>query len=156
MKVGVESSVGDAPPPRAVMRIVNPMMRFVLRTPLARLIRPLALLDFEGRRTGRHRQVVVGWHLIEGAPVVVTPAAWRVNFAEARVATIRWRGRESSWVGTLETDPSIVARLVEQMFASGTAARSLALRVPTGHTLTPSDIVETRRGIIRFAPATTP
>ncbi|MEO8264159.1 MAG: hypothetical protein ABI706_01480 [Ilumatobacteraceae bacterium] len=72
------------------------------------------------------------------------------------MATVRWRGRESSWVGTLQTDPSIVARLVEQMFASGTSPRSLALRVPTGHTLTPSDIVETRRAIIRFAPTPTP
>ena len=153
MKAGLEPMVRDAPPPSAVMRVVNPLMRIVLRTPLAGLIRPLALLTFEGHRTARRRQIVVGWHLLDGSRVVVTPAAWRVNFAEARVATVRWRGHESAWVGSLETDPTVVAAVINQMLRSGASDRSLALRVPPDHTITAADINETRRAIIRFTPS---
>ena len=154
MRAGIEPKVRDAPPPSAVMRVVNPLMRVVLRTPMARLIRPLALLTFDGHRTARRRQIVVGWHVLEGAPIVVTPATWRVNFTEARAATVRWRGRDSAWVGTLEADPVTVAAALDQLLRNGTSDRALALHVPPGHTITSADIVETRRVIIRFRPAT--
>ena len=150
MKAGLEPMVRDAPPPSAVMRVVNPLMRIVLRTPMARLIRPLAVLTFEGHRTARRRQIVVGWHLLDGSSIVVTPATWRVNFAEARVATVWWRGQASSWVGTLEADPDSVAAALDQLLRSGTSDRALALRVPPGHAITSADVVETRRAIIRF------
>ena len=42
----------DARPPLALVRVINPTMRVVLRTPLGRLVRPVALLDFTGRRSG--------------------------------------------------------------------------------------------------------
>ena len=154
MKVSLEPTVRDARPPKVVMRIVNPLMHLVLRTPLSRLIRPLALIVFEGRRSGSRRSIVVGWHMLDGSPIVVTPAAWRTNFADPRLATVRWRGRVSSWVGRLETDPNVVAGVVDQMLRGGTSAPSLALRVPPGHTVTSADIVETCRAIIRFTPST--
>lgn len=154
MTTGLAPTVRDAPPPSAVMRIVNPLMGVILRTPMSRLMRPLALLTFEGRHTALRRRIVVGWHLLDGSPMVVTPAAWRVNFTGGRIATVRWRGTVSSWVGTLEADSATVATTVDQLLRNGTSDRALALRVPPGHTITSADIIETRRAIIRFAPAT--
>src|SRR4051794_21368801 len=43
----------DAKPPLALVRMMNPVLRLLLRTPLARALRPFALLEFTGRRSGR-------------------------------------------------------------------------------------------------------
>jgi hypothetical protein len=155
MSADIESMLHDAPPPKVVLRIVNPLIRFLLRTPAARSIGPLALLDFLGRHTAQRRRVVVGWHIIDGNPVVLTPAAWRVNFTEGRLATVRWRGHDADYVGTLETNPDIVADVVNTLLRGGSSARSLALRIPAGHTVNAADIRATRRALIRFRPVAT-
>ena len=151
MNVDIEPTVHDAPPPKAVLRVVNPLNRFLLSMPISRMIRSFALLEFAGRRTGQRRRVVVGWHVLDGTPVVLTPASWRINFTDGRLAG-RWRGRNSDFVGTLETDPAIVAGVVNSLLRGGASPRSLALRMPAGHTLTADDIVHTRRALIRFEP----
>jgi hypothetical protein len=134
------------------MRIMNPLIGLVLRSPVSRVIRPLAILRFNGRRTGVRRDVVVGWHILDGVPVVLTPALWRVNFAERRLATVRWRGHDTDYEGTLETDPKLVAGVVNRLLGSGTSPRALALGMPAGHTVTTADVVATRRAVIRFEP----
>jgi hypothetical protein len=146
------SQVVDAGPPRAVLRVINPVLRLLLRTPIARFIEPLALLEFDGRRTGRGHQVVVGWHFIDEQPLVITPANWRANFVDGRVATVRWKGNHAEFVGTLDTDPDIVAAAINTLLSHGAKPRSLALRLPAGHVLSAKDITATRRGIVRFQP----
>ena len=152
MKADIDSLVQDARPPKAALRVVNPLIRFLLRTPVARSIRPLVVLDFRGRQTAQRRRVVVGWHIVDGKPVVLTPAGWRANFTDGRPATVHWRGRDLDCVGTLETNPEIVANVVNTLLRSGTSARSLALRVPAGHTVNATDITGTRRALVRFEP----
>jgi len=146
------SDVVDAPPPQAALRIINPLLRFLLRTPISRLIKPLALLEFNGRRSGKRRRLVVGWHFIDGEPLVVTPAPWRLNFTDGHNARVRWRGNDAVVVGTLDTDPAVVAAAINTVLGGGTSPRSLALRVPAGHALSASDVTATRRAIVRFQP----
>ena len=147
------TEVGDARPPEAVLRVVNPIMRTLLRTPASRAIRGLALLRFEGRRTARRFSVVVGWHVIDDAPVVLTPASWRMNFAEGASVIVRWRGRNEELVGTLETDPMAVAAATNALLGAGTSARAIGLKLPEGHTFTAEDVIATGRSMIRFEPA---
>ena len=52
MKVATEPTVRDARPPDVVVRVTNLIVRPLLRTPAARLLSPLALLEFKGRSTG--------------------------------------------------------------------------------------------------------
>jgi hypothetical protein len=150
MKADIDSTAHDAPPPKVALRIANPLVRLLLRTPVGRLIHPLAVIEFRGRRSGRLRRIVVGWHIVGGSPVVLTPARWRANFDGGRPATVRWRGNDADYVGTLETDPAIVAATVNTMLRSGTSARALALRIPAGHTFDAADVADTRRALIRF------
>jgi hypothetical protein len=150
MKADTRATVSDAPPPKVVLRVANPLVRFLLRTPVGRVIRPLAVIEFRGRRSGQVRRIVVGWHIVAGSPVVVTPAGWRANFADSRSAVVRWRGRNADYVGTLETDPDIVADAINTMLGTGASARSLALRIPTGHTVDAADVVRTHRALVRF------
>jgi len=146
-------TVKDARPSPTVLRIANPVIRCTLHTPLARAVKTLAVIEFAGRRTGRCRRVVVGWHLLDGSPVVLTPAPWRVNFTAPALATVRWRGRQADYVGTLTTDPGIVAAAVNTLLDNGTSSRSLALGVPREHVVTIQDIIDTDRAMIRFDPA---
>ena len=146
------SLVGDARPPRLAVAALNPMLKLLLRTPLGRSIRPLALLDFTGRRSGRHFSVVVGWHSIDGLPVVITPASWRANFSGGRRATIRSRAERTELIGTLDTDPDAVAHCIAALVDAGTAPRALGLSIPEGHTITADDVRSCGRAVVRFSP----
>ena len=132
------------------MRVTNLIVRPLLRTPVARLIKPLALLEFHGRRSGQRRRVVVAWHVIDDVGFVITPARWRMNFVGGHPTTVYRRGRSTTLVGTLETDPAAVADAINRLLDDHASARSLALHIPAGHVLDTDDIVNTDRALIRF------
>jgi hypothetical protein len=155
MSVSTESTtsvVRDSRPPRVVVRVANLVVRPLLRMPVARLIKPLALLEFHGRRSGQRRRVVVAWHVIDGVGFVVTPARWRTNFIGGHPATVHRRGHSTALVGTLEPDPAAVAAALNRLLDNHTPPRSLALNIPAGHVLDAHDIASTDRALIRFEP----
>lgn len=143
--------VRDRRPPLALIRVLNPIMRTLLRTPLGRLVRPFALLEFDGRRSGRRYRVPVGWHAVGGDPVVFSPAPWRANFAGGTDVTVRLHGRRRRLVGTLVDDPGEVAAALDQMIKEGTPAARVGIVVPAGHQLTADDVRVVDRAMIRFA-----
>jgi hypothetical protein len=146
----MSTAVRDARPPAAVVGALNPIMRVLLRTPLGRLVRPLALLEFNGRHTGRRYRVPVGWYAVDGVAVVFTPAPWRVSFADGAPAVVRHRGRRQAMSGTLTTDPTEVARALRSVLASGVKPRALGLEVAADHDVTASDVAHLGRAMIRF------
>jgi len=150
MTLSTESTVRDARPPVVVVRVLNLIVRPLLRSPVARLIKPLALLEFDGRRSGRRRRVVVAWHLIDDVGFVITPARWRTNFVGGRPTTVHHRGRSMNLVGTLDTDPAAVAAVVNRLLGHHASARSFALHISDGHVLDADDIVAMDRALIRF------
>jgi hypothetical protein len=148
----VIAEVRDAPPPRLLVGPLNVVNRWFLRSPLARPVAGLALLEFSGRRTGRAYRVPVGWRVVEGGGVVITPAPWRANFRGGHPVTIHHRGRARRCVGTLDTDPGAVAATVNELLARGTSPRLLGLVMPRGHRLDAADARAVDRAVIRFAP----
>ncbi|MEA2901513.1 MAG: hypothetical protein QOH36_1400 [Actinomycetota bacterium] len=140
----------NAMPPPAVLAVLNPVMRVVLRSPLGRLMKPLALLEFTGRRSGLRYRVPAGWHQAVGAPVVLTPAPWRANFAGGAAVSVYHRGRKQAMTATLVTDPDVVASAVRAMLADGTPPRAIGLKIPAGHTVTAADVTSVDRAMIRF------
>ena len=151
----MSAAVRDALPPKAVGRVLNPVVRALLCTPLARRMDGLALLTFTGRRSGRRYRVPVGWHEAEGVPVVLTPSAWRVNFSGGAAVTVRHRGRARQMIGRLVTDPNDVARALNYVLEHGTSPRRVALDTATGHTLTPADVTSVRRAMVQFVDSNT-
>ena len=152
MTAVVRSAVTDARPPLLVVRLTNLFMRPLLRTPIGHAVKPLALLEFTGRRSGVRRRVVVGWHHDGTTAIVQTPAPWRKNFDHGHPATVYWRGQRSTVIGTLDTDPTAVAAVLTTLLQTGKSARSLALHIPAGQTLDHHDIDRTNRAIIHFEP----
>jgi len=144
--------VVDHRPPDAVVGVLNPVMRLALRSPLGRLIGGLAELEFEGRRSGRRHRVVVGWHEIDGRPVVVSPAGWRINFAGGRAVRVWHRGRATSWDGSLDTDPASVATAINALVGTGTSPGAMGVRIAAGHEVSAADVVAVDRAVIRLAP----
>ena len=150
----VTAPVRDARPPLALVRVMNPTLRLLLRTPLGRLVRPFGLLEFYGRSSGRHYRVPVGVHRIDDELAVFSPAAWRQNFAGGRSATLRFRGRTSAVTGVLVAEPTAVAALLCSLEAGGTPLTRVGLRVEPGHDLDADDVVAVDRAAIRLHPRT--
>lgn len=142
----------DAKPPLLLVKAMNPIMRLVLRTPLGRAVRPFALLEFEGRRSGRRLRVPVGYHEIDEGRVVFTPAPWRANFRDGRRVTVYFRGRRAHVVGTLDERPAQVAAAFGSLLERHGSLRRIGVEIPAGHQPTPADARAVDRCLIRFSP----
>lgn len=140
----------DARPPLLLVRILNPAMRLLLRTPVGRLIRPFALIEFHGHRTGRRYRIPVGWHTVDGAHVVFTPAPWRVNFRTGIPVTVTFRGRRRQFTGTLDDDPDAVTAALQALADQRGTLRPIGVDVPPSHRITKADVATLDRALIRF------
>ena len=144
--------VTDARPPSALVAILNPVNRLLLRTPVGRAIKPCALLEFEGRRSGRRLRVPVLWHPVGDGGYVFSPATWPPNFEGGARASVTHRGRTRDLLGTLERDPGRVAAALNELLATGTKPSQTGLHVPHDHVVTADDVVGVNRALIRFEP----
>ena len=145
-----EPVAGDGRPPLALVRMLNPIMRAVLRSPLGSAVKPFALLEFTGRRSGRRYRVPVGWYDADGRAVVFSPAGWRVNFDGGRDATVRHRGRTHRMTGTLVREPATVAAALQSTVRGGVSAKQIGIAMPSDHTITAADVVHLDRAAIFF------
>lgn len=148
--------VRDARPPEGLVRVTNPLVRAVVRSPLGRRIGALAIIDHHGRRSGAARHVVAAWHELDGRGFVVTPAGGRANFAGGAPARVRHQGRTHAMTGTLVDDPTEVAATLQRMFDAGASPRAVGLAVDEHHSINAADVTAVRRAIVWFDPADRP
>jgi hypothetical protein len=127
--------VEGAEPPEALARVVNPVIKVLLRSPLHRpFSRHLMLLAFRGRKTGKTYEVVVGRHELDGAllvPTGTTGRRWRLNFRGGTSVEVTLEGRRQRGWGELVEEPDEVARVHQLLLARVVPknARRLGLRV---------------------------
>jgi hypothetical protein len=118
-----------APPPAPVLRVVNPLMRRVLPSPLGRLLGTMALIEFTGRRTGRRIRTPVSWHLVNGVAHTTTDLPWRWNFAGGAPVTVTYRGRAFTGRAVLlEMSPEQVADVLLAMLTNGDSPFTMGMR----------------------------
>ncbi len=68
-------------PPEPIMKLMNPLLRYGLRTPLAGGARKqFMVLNFKGRKSGRQFSIPVSAHEIDGQLYALAGATWKVNF----------------------------------------------------------------------------
>ena len=138
------------PPPRQVLQVVNPIMRRLLVSTLAsRLPAAMAVLEFNGRRSGRRFAVPVGVHNVRDDLVVFSEAGWRRNFAGGQEVTVR-RGRQRRRGRALLIEDPVEVATVLSVAVERIGARNLAMRTPPGHEITHEDLLRLGRGMIRL------
>jgi hypothetical protein len=99
-------------PPSAVLKLVNPMLGFLLRTPLAGPARKqLMVLSFTGRKTGRPYTLPVSAHVIDNDLYALTGAPWKQNFRGGAAAEVVYDGKTTTMRGELLRDRAVVSDL---------------------------------------------
>jgi F420H(2)-dependent quinone reductase len=104
------SAVKRTVPPQALIRLGNPVVRLLSRSPLHGMLdASVLLLHVPGRKTGRRYDIPVNYVDIDGRLTVVTSAAWRVNLRGGAEVEVTCRGRRRPMRALLTEDPAAVA-----------------------------------------------
>jgi hypothetical protein len=115
-------SIDAAHPPQALLRVVNPTLRFALRTPLGGVLKQFMVVSFTGRKTGRRFAIPVSAHHLDGDLYVILEAKWKHNFRDGAPAEVTHGGKTTAMHGQLITDPTAVADIVHRV-ATGYGAK---------------------------------
>jgi hypothetical protein len=127
-------------PNDTLLRIVNPTLKFLLRTPLAGPARKqLMVLSFKGRKTGKQYSTPVTAHHIDNQLYALAGATWTRNFRGGAPAEVVYDGKTTPMTGELIEDPAVVAELshrVAESYGVKQAQRLMGLgfrdqRIPT-------------------------
>jgi hypothetical protein len=127
-------------PSEAMLRAVNPALKFLLRTPLAGPARKqLMVLSFTGRKSGKQYSIPVSAHRIDNQLYSLAGAGWTKNFRGGRAAEVMLDGKTTKMSGELIVDPAVVSDLSHRLaegYGVKTAQRMMGLafreqRIPT-------------------------
>ena len=121
------------------MRVMNPALRYLLRTPLGGPLRGFMVLNFAGRKTGRPYSIPVSAHRIDGTLYALAGAPWKLNFRGGAPAEVVYGGQTRPMRGELIEDGAVVAELFHRCASEYGASRAQRLmglkfrdpRVPT-------------------------
>jgi hypothetical protein len=127
-------------PPNAILRAVNPILRTLLRTPLAGPARQqIMVVSFTGRKTGRRYSIPLSAHQIDNGLYAMTAAPWKNNFRDGAAAEVLHNGKTTTMRGELIGDRAVVADLYRRVAESYGAKRAQSMmglkfrdqRIPT-------------------------
>ena len=143
------------------MRIVNPLLRFLLRTPLAGAARKqLMVLSFTGRKTGRAYSIPLSAHVIDDQLYALTGASWKQNFRGGADAQVVYDGKTTAMHGELLRDRETVSDLYQrcaESYGVQRAQRMIGLkyreqRIPTREEFAEA-VGRLHLGAVRLSPA---
>ena len=113
-------------PPRAVQKLVNPIMRLLLRTPVMGAARKqLMVVSFNGRKTGRRYSFPLSAYQIDTDLYALSYAAWTRNFRDHATAQVLHDGKTTTMRGELIQDRAAVADLYRR-FAESKGVKNAA------------------------------
>jgi hypothetical protein len=102
-------------PPEKLLKVANPLLRFLLGTPLAGPLRnQLMVMNFKGRKSGRPFSIPVSAHHIDGDLYAMANAGWKHNFTGGADAEIVHGGKTTKMHGEVISDPAVVADLAHR------------------------------------------
>ncbi|ORV09824.1 hypothetical protein [Mycobacterium celatum] len=97
--------------PTAVLRVINPVVRLLLRLPVGAARKQLMLLSFTGRKTGRQYSIPLTAHRLGNDLYALTDSGWKWNFRGGAQAQVLHDGKTSTMRGELVEDPVVIADL---------------------------------------------
>jgi hypothetical protein len=144
------------PAPRWIFKLMNPVLKVVLRTALHRPVSGfLMLITYNGCRTGREYTIPIGYFRWDDGELISTSGArWWKNLRDGRTVTLLVRGQRAQATPTvIEEREAVIATIEEFIKRVGlTSARRIPLGLPTNREPTREDLeaTPTGRAFIRF------
>lgn len=133
-------------PSPPVLRVLNPTLKFLMRTPLGGPLRQgLIVLRFTGRKSGKRYEVVITPHRLDDHLVVLTDARWSLNFRGGRDLDWDYQGRTMSGRGVLVEEPRAVGEIYHRVIAElgpKMASRRTPLKVNVSRVPTVDELAE--------------
>jgi hypothetical protein len=111
----------------SLFRIGNACMRATLRTRLGERMQGLSILTLTGRKTGTRYAIPVSVIDLEGSPIILTAAGWRVNLRGGADVEIRAGRTTRRMRATLVEDPERVADVYGRMLSTAGVAHAKRL-----------------------------
>lgn len=118
------------------------------------------VVEFTGRKSGRHLSVPVSAHHLDGDLYVILAAGWKHTFTDGAPAEVTHAGRKTPMQGLLIKDPAAVADIVHRVatgYGAKKAQRSMGLKFGTDTVPSLEEFLEaTKRlkiAVIRLTPA---
>jgi hypothetical protein len=147
-------------PPSAFLRLINPVLGTLLRTPLAGPARrQLMVLHFTGRKSGREFSIPVSAHVIDGDLYALAGAAWKANFRDGASAQVVYDGKTTAMRGELIKDRALLSDLYlrcAQSYGAGRAQRMMGLKFRDPRVPDRAEFAEAierlKLGAVRFTP----
>lgn len=123
-------------PGPAALRVINPVLQFLLHTPVMGAARDgLMVLSFNGRKTGRRYTFPLSAHRIDGHLYTLTGAPRKQNFRDGADAEVFHVGKATTMHGEFIQDRSAVADLYwrcARSYGVKSAQRKLGLKFRDG------------------------
>src|SRR3954453_14001573 len=143
------------PPPDAVLKAMNVVMKPLLSSGVGRRVNGVMLLEFRGRRSGRVIRTPVNFNDVDGVPMAFTLRPWRLNFEVGARATVTHRGRRHVTRGTLvPVTAAEMAHAVRESLDHGGSAQRMGIRTAKGHQPSEEELASLGPGlgtsVIRF------
>jgi hypothetical protein len=102
--------------PPFLMKIMNPVMALILRSPIHWVAsKQIMLLSFKGRKTGKRYSIPVGYVRKNNELTVFTHARWWRNLRGGAPVTVRIQGHEYSGVAETVDKYETVKRMVRDL-----------------------------------------
>ena len=112
-------------PNERLLHAVNPVLKFLLGTPLAGSQRKaMMVVSFKGRKSGRPYSIPLSAHVIDSQLYALTSAPWKNNFRDGADAEVLHDGKRRRMHGELVTDPAVVGDLSHRLAESYGAKRA--------------------------------
>jgi hypothetical protein len=129
--------------PETLFKVVNPVMKFTLNSPLHGLLdSDLLLLRWEGRRTGKAYTTPVGYHQNGDNLTVFTSSSWKANFKEPYPVEVKLKGEWHSGTAVIQDDPRATAEYIKQSVDEGGSYARFRMRVEGDRELTIEELMQ--------------
>ncbi len=145
-------------PPVSLLHAANPVVRFLLRTPLAGIVRKqVMVVNVTGRKTGRRYSIPLSAHRIDGDLYALSSAPWKHNFRDGAPCEVLLGGKTTRMCGLLIEDRAVVAGLSRRCAESYGVRRAqplMGLKFSDGHLPTVEEFADAvdrhRYAAVRF------
>ena len=102
--------------PKFLFRLLNPLMKFVLKSPFHKgLSKNVMVLSFTGRKTGRHYSTPVSYVWEGDSVIVVTFSPWWKNFKEPAPVQMRIQGKDVSGTAIFVNDSVRIKQILHTL-----------------------------------------